>query len=238
MTGMNVAHSALPLPPGTKAPDFELPATSDKTISLTDFRGQPVILAFYPADRSPVCSDQMALYQEVLPEFQKFNAVLLGISVDGIWCHLAFAKDRNLHFPLLSDFEPKGEVARTGERLRFVFRNFPITTSHPHAEQAAEAAEAAATQGRFWPMHDLLYENQRNLGGRDLRAYAEQLALDVELFDTELAGHVHAERVHEDFMSGVRSGVNGTPTFYVNGARHDDSYDLETLLAALERGSR
>ncbi len=128
--------------------------------------------------------------------------------------------------------------ARMGERLRFVFRNFPITTSHPHAEQAAEAAEAAATQGRFWPMHDLLYENQRNLGDRDLRAYAEQLALDVELFDTELAGHVHAERVHQDFMSGVRSGVNGTPTFYINGARHDDSYDLETLLAALARGSR
>jgi protein-disulfide isomerase len=128
--------------------------------------------------------------------------------------------------------------ARMGERLRFVFRNFPITTSHPHAEQAAEAAEAAATQGRFWPMHDLLYENQRNLGDRDLRAYAEQLALDVELFETELAGHVHAERVHQDFMSGVRSGVNGTPTFYINGARHDDSYDLETLLAALARGSR
>jgi len=128
--------------------------------------------------------------------------------------------------------------ARMGERLRFVFRNFPITTSHPHAEQAAEAAEAAATQGRFWPMHDLLYENQRNLGDRDLRAYAEQLALDVELFDTELAGHVHAERVHQDFMSGVRSGANGTPTFYINGARHDDSYDLETLLAALARGSR
>ncbi len=128
--------------------------------------------------------------------------------------------------------------ARMGERLRFVFRNFPITTSHPHAEQAAEAAEAAATQGRFWPMHDLLYENQRNLGDRDLRAYAEQLALDVELFETELAGHVHAERVRQDFMSGVRSGVNGTPTFYINGGRHDDSYDLETLLAALARGSR
>jgi peroxiredoxin len=118
MTGMNVADSVLPLPPGTKAPDFELPSTSDKTISLTDFRGQPVILAFYPADWSPVCSDQMALYQEVLLEFQKFNAVLLGISVDGIWCHLAFAKDRNLHFPLLSDFEPKGEVARTYQVYR------------------------------------------------------------------------------------------------------------------------
>jgi len=81
-------------------------------VSLAEFRGQPVILAFYPEDWSPVCSDQMALYQEVLPEFRKFNAELLGISVDSVWCHLAFAKDRNLHFPLLSDFEPKGAVAR------------------------------------------------------------------------------------------------------------------------------
>ena len=127
--------------------------------------------------------------------------------------------------------------ARMGERLRFVFRNFPITTSHPHAEQAAEAAEAAAGQGRFWQMHDLLYENQRRLRGQDLRAYAEKLGLDLEPFDKELAEHVHAARVREDFMSGVRSGVNGTPTFYVNGARHDDSYDIETLLAALERAA-
>jgi protein-disulfide isomerase len=126
--------------------------------------------------------------------------------------------------------------ARMGERLRFVFRNFPITTSHPHAEQAAEAAEAAAAQGSFWPMHDLLYQNQNNLGNGDLRGYAEQLGLDVELFDTELARHVHAERVQEDFMSGVRSGVNGTPSFYINGARHDGSYEIQTLLAALERG--
>jgi protein-disulfide isomerase len=127
--------------------------------------------------------------------------------------------------------------ARMGERLRFVFRNFPITTSHPHAEQAAEAAEAAASQGKFWPMHDLLYENQKRLRDQDLRAYAEKLGLDVELFDKELAEHVHAERVHEDFLSGVRSGVNGTPTFYVNGVRHDDSYEFETLLAALERAA-
>jgi protein-disulfide isomerase len=127
--------------------------------------------------------------------------------------------------------------ARMGARLRFVFRNFPITTSHPHAEQAAEAAEAAAAQGRFWPMHDLLYENQKNLRDRDLRAYAGQLRLDVERFDRELAEHVHAARVHEDFISGVRSGVNGTPTFYINGVRHDDSYELETLLAALERAA-
>jgi protein-disulfide isomerase len=127
--------------------------------------------------------------------------------------------------------------SRMGERLRFVFRNFPITTSHPHAEQAAETAEAAATQGRFWQMHDLLYENQRRLRVPDLREYAERLALDVERFDRELTEHAHAARVREDFMSGVRSGVNGTPTFYINGARHDDSYDIDTMLAALERAA-
>ena len=127
--------------------------------------------------------------------------------------------------------------ARMGDTLRFVFRNFPITTSHPHAEQAAEAAEAAAGQGRFWQMHDLLYANQRRLRDQDLRAYAEKLGLDVERFDKELAEHVHAARVREDFMSGVRSGVNGTPTFYINGARHDDSYDVETMVAALERAT-
>jgi protein-disulfide isomerase len=134
-------------------------------------------------------------------------------------------------YPIIKDVQ-----ARMGERMRFVFRNFPITTSHPHAERAAEAAEAAAVQGTFWQMHDLLYENQKRLRDQDLRAYAESLGLDLELFDKELAEHVHAERVREDFMSGVRSGVNGTPTFYINGARHDDSYDLDTLLGALERG--
>jgi protein-disulfide isomerase len=127
--------------------------------------------------------------------------------------------------------------ARMGERLRFVFRNFPISTSHPHAERAAEAAEAASAQGRFWEMHDTLYEHQQRLRDEDLRAYAKQLELDLDRFDKEMAEHVHAERVHEDFMSGVRSGVNGTPTFYVNGVRHDDSYDAGTLLDALERAA-
>jgi protein-disulfide isomerase len=135
-------------------------------------------------------------------------------------------------FPIIKEVQ-----ARMGERLRFVFRNFPITTSHPHAEQAAEAAEAAAAQGKFWPMHDLLYENQKRLRDEDLRAYGEQLGLELERFDRELAEHVHAERVREDFMSGVRSGVNGTPTFYIDGARHDESYDVETLVAALERAA-
>jgi peroxiredoxin len=98
---------------GTKAPDFELRSAPEQTTSLADLRGRPAILVFYPEDWSPVCSDQLALYQELLPEFERHDAALVGISVDGIWCHQAFANDRNLHFPLLSDFEPKGEVART-----------------------------------------------------------------------------------------------------------------------------
>jgi peroxiredoxin len=98
---------------GDKAPEFCLKTTPDQSVSLSDFRGRPVILAFYPADWSPVCGDQMTLYNEILSEFQEYNAELLGISVDGVWCHGAFARDRKLHFPLLSDFEPKGAMART-----------------------------------------------------------------------------------------------------------------------------
>jgi peroxiredoxin len=119
-----------PLEPGTKAPDFALRSTPDQLLSLSECRGRPVILAFYPEDWSPVCSDQLGLYEAVLPEFQRLGAQLIAISVDGVWCHLAFARDRNLHFPLLADFEPKGEVSRayrayraqdgTSERALFV----------------------------------------------------------------------------------------------------------------------
>jgi peroxiredoxin len=101
------------LPPGTPAPEFTLHCTPDQTISLSELRGKPVILAFYPADWSPVCGDQMALYNEILSEFHKHQAELLGVSVDGVWCHAAFSTDRKLHFPLLADFEPKGAVAKT-----------------------------------------------------------------------------------------------------------------------------
>jgi peroxiredoxin len=97
---------------GAKAPDFSLSVNPDQKITLSELRGKPVILAFYPADWSPVCGDQMALYNEVLPEFQKFGAELIGISVDGAWCHAAYAKDHHLHFPLAADFEPKGAVSR------------------------------------------------------------------------------------------------------------------------------
>jgi peroxiredoxin len=101
------------LNPGMKAPDFKLRSTPDQMVSLQEFRGQPVVLCFYPADWSPVCGDQLVLYNELIGEFRRHNAALLGISVDGAWCHLAFAKDRKLHFPLLADFEPKGAVARS-----------------------------------------------------------------------------------------------------------------------------
>src|ERR1700722_13507896 len=100
------------LPAGTAAPNFTLHVTPDQTLTLSELRGKPVILAFYPADWSPVCGDQMALYNEILPEFEKHGAKLLGVSVDGVWCHEAFAKDRNLHFPLIADFEPKGGLAK------------------------------------------------------------------------------------------------------------------------------
>jgi peroxiredoxin len=100
------------LPAGANAPDFTLPVTPDQKLSLSDLRGRPVILAFYPADWSPVCGDQMSLYNEVLPEFKHFHAEVLGVSVDGPWCHAAFSRQQGLHFPLLADFEPKGAVAR------------------------------------------------------------------------------------------------------------------------------
>ena len=123
---------------------------------------------------------------------------------------------------------------RLGDRLRFVFRNFPLAQSHPHAEHAAEAAEAAAVQEKFWEMHDYLFEHQQALDDGHLVQYAVALNLDKEMFMREMTEHVHTNRVHEDFMSGVRSGVNGTPTFFINGLRHDDSYELETLLTAIE----
>ena len=159
---MNQQRSNI-LQAGVRAPDFELHSTPDQLVSLSDFRGKTVILAFYPADWSPVCGDQMALYNEILPEFQRFGAELLGISVDGVWCHLAFAQNRRLHFPLLADFEPKGAVARrygvyregdgTSERALFVLDADGIVRwsyvspigVNPGADGILRALEALAT---------------------------------------------------------------------------------------------
>jgi peroxiredoxin len=144
---------------GITAPDFTLRVTPDQTISLNELRGKPVILAFYPADWSPVCSDELTLFNEILAEFRKYNADLLGISVDGCWCHNAFAKNNKLHFPLLSDFEPKGAVSKayhaynekkgTSERALYVIdKNGVIAWSYlspdgenPGAEGILEALE-------------------------------------------------------------------------------------------------
>jgi protein-disulfide isomerase len=122
---------------------------------------------------------------------------------------------------------------RLGNKLRFVFRNFPLGEMHPHAEHAAEAAEAVGAQGKFWEMHDLLYENQSALEDEDLLRYAKSLKLDLKRFAKEMEDHTYVDRVRADFSTGVRSGVNGTPTFFINGTRHDGSFDLESLLAAI-----
>jgi peroxiredoxin len=150
------------LTPGTPAPDFTLHVMPDQKLSLSELRGRPVILAFYPADWSPVCGDQMGLYNEILSEFQKYGAELMGVSVDGVWCHEAFAKDRHVHFPLLADFEPKGQVAQAYgayrkeegvyERALFVIdKNGVITWScrspiavNPGADGILQALEALA----------------------------------------------------------------------------------------------
>jgi protein-disulfide isomerase len=125
-----------------------------------------------------------------------------------------------------------------GEGMRFVFRNFPLTSIHPHAERAAEAAEAAGAQGKFWEMHDSLYEHQQALEDEDLLQYAAQIDLDLSRFVTELREGVYEGRVREDFLSGAQSGVNGTPTFFINGVRHDGSWDLDSLFAAVEKAAR
>jgi protein-disulfide isomerase len=122
---------------------------------------------------------------------------------------------------------------RLANGLRFAFRHFPLTRVHPHAEHAAEAAEAAGAQGKFWEMHDLLFEHQNALEDEDLLLYAAFLGLDMDRFASELELGVHAPRVRDDFLSGVRSGVNGTPTFFINGRRHEGAADLQTLLAAI-----
>ncbi len=124
--------------------------------------------------------------------------------------------------------------AALGNDLKLVFRNFPLTEAHPDALNAAKAAEAAALGGKFWEMHDLLYENQNDLDGESLLGYAEQLGLDLEAFEKNLADRRVLEKIEKDFEGGVRSGVNGTPGFFVNGARYDRDWGYDTFVLVLE----
>jgi protein-disulfide isomerase len=131
-------------------------------------------------------------------------------------------------YPIMLDIQQ-----HLGDSMRLVYRNFPITTAHPDAQQAAEAAEAAGAQGKFWEMHDYLFEHQSRLDDVALLSYAADLGLNLDRFARDLQTHAFAARVREDFLSGVRSGVNGTPKFFINGLRHDGAWDLETLTAAI-----
>lgn len=123
---------------------------------------------------------------------------------------------------------------RLSDQLRFVYRHFPISTVHPHAKSAAEAAEAAGVQGKFWDMHNYLFEHQNALDDEHLRQYAIALGLNMERYDKDMAEHTYAQKVREDFLSGVRSGANGTPAFFINGIRYDGLWDVDNLYEALK----
>src|SRR5258706_6070942 len=125
-----------------------------------------------------------------------------------------------------------------GRRLLFAFRHFPLSQIHPHAVRAAEAAEAAGAQGKFWEMHDTLYENQRALDDPNLVGYAQTLRLDLPQFISDMNHRTHEGKVRSDFLSGIRSGVNGTPSFFINGLRHDGPWDAPSLIDALQAAMR
>lgn len=129
-------------------------------------------------------------------------------------------------------------MMRMGDQVRLAFRNFPLAEIHPHAEQAAEAAEAAGAQGRFWEMHDMLFENRDALELEDLVGYAQIVGLDLGRFQIELLQRAYAPRVREDVVSGLRAGVRGTPTFFSNGRRHEGAWDLQSLTAAIAQALR
>ena len=127
----------------------------------------------------------------------------------------------------------KGLQRELGDQLRFVYRNFPLREIHPHAQHAAEAAEAAGAQGTFWEMHDYLFEHQHALDDAHLREYAATIGLDTELFEQDMAQHRYAGKIEDDLLGGLQSGVQGTPTFFINGVRYEGSYDKESLLGTI-----
>src|ERR687895_1770233 len=152
---------------------------------------------------------------------------------------VTLVKDGDYECPYCRQVHPvlKELQERAGERVRFIFRHFPLDSVHPRARRAAQAAEAAASQGRFWEMHDLLYERQDELGEEDLMGYAAELELDLRRFEEDLTNDNHAWRIEEDRLGGHRAGVRGTPTFFVNGTRYTGPMDLDGLLAAVEEAT-
>lgn len=153
---------------------------------------------------------------------------------------VTFVEYGDFECPQCGSMEPVLRELRrmAGPGMRFVYRHFPLTGSHPHAQAAAEAAEAAGMQGAFWSMHDALIANQQALSDCDLVGYASALGLDAAAVATALADHTYEANVREDFMSGARSGVSGTPTFFINGVRYDGEYALEALARAVQQAGR
>jgi protein-disulfide isomerase len=153
---------------------------------------------------------------------------------------VTFVEYGDFECPHCGRMEPVLQELRrlAGPGMRFVYRHFPLTSSHPHAESAAESAEAAGMQGAFWPMHDTLFANQEALTDRDLVGYAAGLGLDADAVAIALANHTYEPNVRADFMSGARSGVSGTPTFFINGVRYDGDYELDALARAVQKAAR
>lgn len=173
----------------------------------------------------------------------------LSLPVDSARDHIEGAADAAVTLVEYGDYEcsycgmaypiVKALQSALGDRLRFVFRNFPLTDIHPHAEHAAEAAEAAGAQKKFWEMHDALYEHQKSLGDTKIKELADSLKLDGTTLLEQVHRQVFADRIEEDFESSVVSGVNGTPTFFINGHRFNGSWsDPEEFREALEHASR
>jgi formate-nitrite transporter family protein len=142
-------------------------------------------------------------------------------------------EDCGVVYPLLMHL-----LDEVGDQMCFVYRHFPLSQTHSNAQRAAEAAEAAASQGSFWEMHDMLFTNQDALDKMSLQNYAEKIGLDMKQYDREMETEIHAKRVREDFISGVHSGVNGTPTFFINGERYDGRLDKMGLKKAIARAAQ
>ena len=175
---------------------------------------------------------------------ERYEAPKLAVPVDAERDHIEGPVDASLTLVEYGDYqcpycgaaypEVKKVQRELGKKLRFVFRNFPLTNIHEHAMNAAETAEAASSQGKFWPMHDFLYEHQATLGDPGIAlGFVKKLGLDTRKFEREIAQHVYQKRIKDDFTGGVKSGVNGTPTFYVNGIRHDKDAIAKALVDAL-----
>lgn len=322
---------------GARAPAFDLPSSSGGRVSNADLAGQAYVLVFYPGDFTPVCTSELALFEQARGEIEAAGARLFGVSVDSLSSHMDFARAQNLGFALLADDQPKGaastafrsynaEKSRSlrslfvvdadggifwsylspdgvnpgvdgvlralkdlgsdettarkpqgdfhtrgradaavtlteygdyqcpycadayqelkqvfthfGDSLRFEFRNFPLSNVHPYAEMAAEAAEAAGAQGKFWEMHDGLYENQQSLSPELVIELANSLGLDVRRIAKEVDDHAYLPRIRADISDGLHAGVNGTPSFFINGRLHQQGFDAQSLIAAIGKAAR